>query len=427
MAKEQPYRYVLLCRHARHVDGELIPVKDNNGRWRFPTESVARALSEELTIGNEGLRLAKVVYAPTPESTKTANLLLNRLRGDVRVADEAIPGQPEGPPEDSIEIAAPGWLADSDGRNADSGGWGYVVGKESWNELLPHRLHDTESGAIACIVRALNAFDGGQNALLVVGHQPQMGWVSSYLSDARFTGRNNAVPLAASEIVSLRLRQKGGRWRGRLCWTLAPDDREALEAVSDKVRGKMESAKLLSAVITLVLAALLGVLLDSSRWNSLAAANASVAGMSYSAQAGTQVAFLLLLAALALYLVTMYSYDRLLMPTRFWAEGPPRTHRTSAFQGGRLPSTLQQLADRRTRGWLPRRPPSSSAWVVLRNMQRTWFWLFTPANILVSVALAILAAPLLRLHGWMWAFTGLFALAVVVWAWWFRPVLGSED
>ena len=35
-------------------------------------------------------------------------------------------------------------------------------------------------------------------------------------------------------------------WRGSLAWTLAPDDRDALTAVSDKVKGKMESAKLLS-------------------------------------------------------------------------------------------------------------------------------------------------------------------------------------
>jgi hypothetical protein len=59
--------YVLLCRHARHDDGRLVPSKDGNGIWRFPAESVARVLAEELVIGKDCLRLAKVIYAPTAE------------------------------------------------------------------------------------------------------------------------------------------------------------------------------------------------------------------------------------------------------------------------------------------------------------------------------------------------------------------------
>jgi hypothetical protein len=118
----------------------------------------------------------------------------------------------------------------------------------------------------------------------------------------------------------------------------------------------------------------------------------------------------LLLAAVALYLMTMYAYDRLLMPTRFWAELPPR-------RGDR----------RRGRNWLPRRPPSSSAWVVYRNMMRTWYTLFTPATALVALALGILGAALLRLDvgDLRWAVLAGTALAVI--RWFFRPVLGSED
>ena len=67
--------YVLLCRHARHDDGRLVPSKDGNGIWRFPAESVARVLAEELVIGKDCLRLAKVIYAPTAEAARTANLL----------------------------------------------------------------------------------------------------------------------------------------------------------------------------------------------------------------------------------------------------------------------------------------------------------------------------------------------------------------
>ena len=78
--------------------------------------------------------------------------------------------------------------------------------------------------------------------------------------------------------------------------------------------------------------------------------------------------------------MTMYACDRLLIPTRFWAELPPR--RGDRPRGG---------------SWLPRRPPSSSAWVVYRNMMRTWYTLFTMATAQVAVALIVLGTALLRL------------------------------
>ena len=68
---------------------------------------------------------------------------------------------------------------------------------------------------------------------------------------------------------------------------------------------------------------------------------------------------------------------------------------------------------------------SSSAYVVYRNMQRIWFWLFTPANILVAAALMVLAAALLRIQKDDWA-TAAVAFIIVA-GWWFRPILGSED
>jgi hypothetical protein len=435
-AKEQSY-YVLLCRHARHDDGRLLAVKDGEERWRFPTGSVARALAEQLVIGKDRLRLAKVVYAPTPEASRTAALLLRGLRGEPNDVDKQPPSQPHSVPQSvKVMVAAPAWLPDSDSQKAaDLGACGYKVSHEPWEDLLPNRLYETKTGAAQRIQDELDDLEktgrsgDGCNALLVVGHQPQMGWLSCYLSAERRSGwRSGAIPLAPSEVACVRLRRGRDGWRGSLAWTLVPDDKDALKDVVDKVKGKMESAKLLSAVITLALTALLGVLLDSSRWAGLGAQRASLAGLSYSGKAAIQIAFVLLLSALALYLLTMYSYDRLLMPTRFWAEGPDREGEETGPDVSSRPSVVRWLVRRRTRGpWLPRRPPSSSAWVVLRNMQRIWFWMFTPANVLVALALAILAAALLRLHGWVWVPVALFAIVVTVWAWWFRPVLGSED
>jgi hypothetical protein len=435
------YRYVLLCRHARHDHGRLVPVKDEEELWRFPSESVASVLAEELVIGRDGLRLGKVVYAPTPEASRTANILLRTLDGYTRVADDKAPAQPDSAHHrGTVTIAGPTWLPGADqNERTELGVCGYAVPYEPWDELLPSRLYQTECGAASRIANVVEQLSERSNAVLVVGHQPQMGWLSSYLSHRRRSSwRSGAVPMASSEVVCLRLEHKRKGWRGRLCWQLAPDDSKALDALADKVKGKMESAKLLSAVITLALTALLGVLLDASRWTGLASPKASLAGLSYNGQAAIQVAFVLLLGALALYLFTMYYYDRLLMPPRFWAEGPDRS-------GGAAPNVsqdntaqvdqsadvrkvvLNRPAERRARAWMPRRPPSSSAWVVFRNMQRTWFWLFTPANILVGLALAILAAALLRLDGWVWAVVAVFGLFIGLWAWWFRPILGSED
>jgi hypothetical protein len=205
--------------------------------------------------------------------------------------------------------------------------------------------------------------------------------------------------------------ERGSRWSGHLRWAITPRDDEALKSLHEKIKGKMESAKQLAAVITLLLGGLLAVLLDNSKWAGLAKVQTELpAPFDYSGQGAVQAAFGLLVAAVALYLMTMYAYDRLLMPTRFWAELPPR--RSGRLRGG---------------SWLPRRPPSSSAWVVYRNMMRTWYTLFTVATALVAAALIVLGAALLRLgtRDLAWAVPAVIALVAIRFL--FRPVLGSED
>jgi len=316
----------------------------------------------------------------------------------------------------------------------------------------PHQVPTTGQSATARLsAEPMNTPPPG---VLIIGHNPQLGWLSNRLHSTTVPAAWQpwcrwllaGVPVRSSEVVCIAVRptgQRGGSrapteqparadrptqdtkpacdtenpprpraWNGYLVWQIVPDDQKAYEDVREKIRSKMETAKLLSAVITLVLTALLAVLLDASKWRALNQAGTELLGihaLRYGGQAAAKVAFVLLLAALGLFMATMYAYDRLLMPSRFWVERP-------------------QLSGRDPRGtWLPHRPPGSSAWVIFRNMQRVWFALFTPATLLVAAALVVLALPLLRL-GWKGQL--LLTSAAVAYVWlvhWFRPVLGSED
>jgi hypothetical protein len=427
---------------------------------------VGRVLAEELAIRAQEIRLGKIVWADTKEAKQTAALLLNRLANRPAPsrstsAPEFPEDKPPQPPErEEGETERPSHLARLLNRRAnrpapsrststpesredrlpqlpqgkeaeiewpshlpepkkDGDAWRRKVPCDVASELSPTALDKTtenmatQDGLIASAFREMCK---PGNALLIIGHQPQLGRLTACLTRRMFGLRRGvALPLSSSEILCLRSDGKPTESRWKLLWTIAPDDAGPLAELAEKVKGKMESAKLLSAVITLALAALLGTLLDTGRWDGLKNRKADLPGLDpYNAQLGATIAFVLLLTALAVYLVTMYSYDRLLMPTRFWGESSGRSERAEP-----------RGTPRRSRR-IPRRPPSSSAWVVYRNMQLIWFALFTPANVLVPLAFATLAATLLGVtqNGWWLA---PLILAVVAFAWSWRPVLGSED
>ena len=179
-----------------------------------------------------------------------------------------------------------------------------------------------------------------------------------------------------------------------------PDDGKAAEEIRNKIKSKMDTAKTLSGVITFGLGILLGLLLDSTSWSDVPS------------EVPIQIAAGLLFVSLVLYLAAMYSYDRLLMPDRFWGERRPRPTRRLA----------------RGRGWLVQRPPpSSTAWVLYVNMMRVWRGLFTPATVCVVAALFALAMVALHLTARQIVYAALPAALVVALVFWFRPVLGSED
>jgi len=443
-------RYVLLCRHAPHVGGAL---KQDDKTGRYPTQDVADRLREELLFGRQ-VNLKLMLYAPTPEARRTAWLLrselsataprpppaapaVGKLPSTARGAIHRLGGVLAGPSPQTPAASPDTTQPDADDAEVTelTGTGEFTISPPVWVKDTPtfiesQKVSYTECGALSpALPRSLaTAEDGkivitealgglpGNGGVLIVGHMPQLNWLA-YLLTRGFGGRwwkpweRAALPLASGEVACLAVTGRGKRWSGHLQWAITPKDDEALKSLHEKIKGKMESAKQLAAVITLVLSVLLGVLLDPDKWTRLGEIKTGFpAPLDYSGQAAVQAAFGLLLASVALYLMTMYAYDRLLMPTRFWAELPPRPN--GRPRGG---------------SWLPRRPPSSSAWVVYRNMMRTWYTMFTAATVLVAAALIVLGAALLRLRtrDLLWAIPAVIALAAIRWL--FRPVLGSED
>ncbi len=186
---------------------------------------------------------------------------------------------------------------------------------------------------------------GSCNATLVVGHQPQLSWLTQIIC-------GEALPLVHSELLCIALKDTGRRplSRGNLRWVLSPSDNKAIVELKEKIRSKMETAKQLSAFILAALGFLLASLIDEDKMEYL---NDHAWAM--------QVSAALFLIGAVLFVATLYAYDRLLMPTRFWADAMPLEN------------------PRRRPKWLVWRPPSSALWVLYQNMMRIWRTLFSGA------------------------------------------------
>lgn len=171
------------------------------------------------------------------------------------------------------------------------------------------------------------------NALVVVGHAPQLDWFAHEVLKRPYA-------LAHAEIVCIASRRGGWlsrRWRrGWIPWAVSPRDDATRDALLKKIQSKMEIAKLFSVVLAFAL----GVILDQDKIRK-------ATGLDTADMVLGDVATLLFLVGFALYLATLYAYDQLLMPTRFWTQGRKR-----AWRAGR---------------WLPRRPPSSSTLVLYQK------------------------------------------------------------
>ncbi len=408
--------FVLLCRHARHDRGQLTRDKTKVGQpEQYPTEAVGDRLREILVLEDE-MVLTSVLHARTSEARSTARVLQDALSGVVYPRGNSGPAVPSQVKARS-PVIPPRWVGGRTAATSEAVHW-----KEQ--ELLdPPRaavqtlnLDRLERVVARCLNAAADRVHPSSPAVALVGHSPALDLLGARLHRRPRWRRPRAwlrggVPIQSGEIVCIEVdvddvAGPGYSWNGRLRWQISPDDTAAEDQIRDKIKSKMETAKQLSAVITLLLTALLGALTRRGGWADLGDSKVAVAGLvSMSGKFAAQAAFLLLLLALGLYLAAMYAYDSLLMPSRFWAaaEAQPK------------------------RRWLPRRPPGSAAWILNRNMQRTWAYLFQPATLAVAAAVVVLALPLLQLDR-----VGQGALVVALIAYvgvvrWFRPVVGSED
>ena len=277
---------------------------------------------------------------------------------------------------------------------------------ESWPSLHPSNFHPGGGPGTAEELDKTRkdlerrAKDG---ALVIIGHEPQMGWLADCM-----TGR--PVPIDRGELICLA-KNPGDRWR--LMWAIHPDDRSAASDIRDKIKSKMDAAKVMGAFITALVTFVITQFLGTTQ-------NPSGVHISTATLILRAATVALLFAAASLFFISLFHYDTLLMPSRFWGSSAPRTQ-------GRWPWPQRRFS----RDWLARRPPSSDTLILYQNMTRIWSRTFVPAIWLVGAALITFCQAIVRpdrIVDWWILFAGAVgAMLVVGWTKASRPRLGVHD
>ncbi|MCL4298024.1 MAG: hypothetical protein KJ077_19935 [Anaerolineae bacterium] len=359
-------RYVLLLRHGE-IDRNTNKPDEAQSLMEGGQDiaSVAHSFAEHLKVqpGSERISIGKIWYGSYLPVRQTAGVLYDTLKKNGVDIDL-----------DCFECCTAFdpkqfWAAEKTSQR-----------KEIGDDLLDS-------------LKKINTVEGCEkgskvNAILVIGHAPQLGWIAETILRKPF-------PLARAELVCLAVSDSWWDWllwQDRwVMWTISSSDDKAHQELRAKIDSKMKLAGILGGLITGTLGLGLGALLKG--------------GSQSTPDPVLIVSTVLFLIALALYLATVYAYDRLLMPTRFWAE----------------------QAAKKERRWLVQRPPSSATWILYQNMMRVWNWMFTPATYAVVAGLLFLAHAVVQFTPIIW---GLVLFWVVVFAVYYRrlrPTLGTED
>jgi hypothetical protein len=395
-------QYLFLMRHAQHNEGHL--TEEGSAHIR----SLAMRFSEwvQAEWRNQPGRIVRLWFtSASTEVQETADVFTRDVLAHFRRS------------EGQVEPYPFAWPLPSDHGTGKSGN-----GRQPWmpalvpfpiteGRNLGHGLsaYSPDKLAFGRLCKWLEASHTGEqharrtetDVPLLVGNDPLMGWVAS-----RLTRRD--TPVARGELVCLvSERRAGTRWR--LLWTLSDDGETEAEAIRTKIKSKMNTAGALGAVIVGLTTFLLQNSIQKAptvwQWLALAA----------------------LATSAGLYFASLFLYDTLQMPPRFWSSRFPSRPRDE----GRLHAISTRL-----RHGHPSvaRPPTSTARVLQASMVQVWVWIFTPATVLAGLGVACLAlgastdSDPVGLRLWQ-ILSAIAVLAAVAGTWvaWQRPNLGAAD
>jgi phosphohistidine phosphatase SixA len=362
-------RFIFLMRHAEHEHGTLTSV------GAAEVAQVAERFSEWLQVRSTAIDW---YFSSASEVRQTASVFLRRL-----AAGFGADANPE-----------PFRVAKSPADAADGGAFP--------NGLVDNQIdfgaYEPDPTAILNLLHALKESSNEAVSPLLVGNDPLISWLASKLCKEDFA-------VSRGELVCFEATSRG-QWRP--AWTVDPNGEKTYDAIVSKIESKMNSAKVLGAVITALLVFLIqNVIRDRPvwlEWTSLGAL-ATSAGM---------------------YFAALFLYDGLLMPPRYWASAIParRSPRWSTRAMKRIKEGRPGLE----------RPPSSSARVLQQAMLRIWNRMFVPATLTLGlgIALLIIAAPLHDRTAFVpdsraYAGAAVWVLFIVGWVAANRPKLGVSD
>jgi phosphohistidine phosphatase SixA len=294
------------------------------------TVAIAGRIADEL--GREGVRIVRIRAGHHLVATQTAQAIIAVLRRRGLVAEA----------EPNRDAAAMPW--DALDPNIEGVGERVRQAVENWRPAAPE-------------------------AWILVGHQPQLTHIADTLTTRKIdailprSGSTPGVtlPLGGSEAACIDVDRR------QVVWMLTEKSDALMKELQDKLKSKYDVAKFFLGAFVVNT----GVLLNKDMFSSQASAvDLALAGL------GVFCA----LVALGFTAATLFSYDRLLMPTEFWMEGklnpkPDRLWR-SAKRGRLL------------------RPPSQAHLVIFYEMLHAWTWFFVPA---VTFAFASIAFFVLSL------------------------------
>jgi hypothetical protein len=379
---------VLLMRHAKMARDPTPPPTEDPRPARLASpgdvSGIGRALAETLHRGRQGYDTLVVRHEDTVEARSTAATVV-RAYEDARTAE----AWEHAPPVDGPTAVERDWTSPSPYAPA-------ALAEDWLDDTVGRRLvvdRPTDREPIDA---------GRRTAILLVGHDPPMTWLltrvlgrTSRWQRARHYFSPPVPALAHTEVVACETTgyRPAAAARRIAVWSLSPTDEASESALIAKIKSKMDTAKVFAGVLTAV---------ATFAANNLPGAagadrNVAVGGLA------------LLGLSIVLYLVTMFWYDALLLPKRFWGGGPPNDS---------------------TSTWLSR-PPSSSTWVLFQNMVVVWSRVFVPATVVAGAGVALYVVGRAGTTETNWpvvaaGFVGAALVAVVIGASG-RPRLGAHD